>query len=44
MTLLAMSLSYSVAQWLEHPTSILEGHEFDSCRGSQKIYFISNST
>ena len=34
----------SIAQWLERPTGILEGHGFDSRWRTQKIYFLSNST
>ena len=29
----------SIAQWLEHPTSILEGHGFKSLWGTRKIAF-----
>ena len=34
----------SIAQWLERSTGILDGHGFDSRWGTQKIYFLSNST
>ena len=30
-----------IAQWLERPTGILEGHGFDSRWGTRKIFFPS---
>ena len=33
---------FSIAQWLERPTRILEGLGFDSRWGTQKIHFLSN--
>ena len=33
-----------IAQWLEHPTSVLEVNGFDSCFGAQEILFLSIST
>ena len=32
----------SIAQWLEPPTGIVEGHGFDFRWGTQKIDFLSN--
>ena len=43
MTLLAMSPP-SIAQWLKHPTSILECHGFKSRWEPQKIGFPSTLT
>ena len=37
-------LEFSIAQWVERSTGILEGHRIDSHWGTQKMYFLSKST
>ena len=37
-------LEFSIAQWAERSTGILEGHRIDSHWGTQKMYFLSKST
>ena len=40
------NICFLIAQWLEHPIGILEGHGhgFDSGWETQKIYFLNNSS